>query len=283
MDNRYLALLIPAYRSGTSHLIKNLQVAQVSVKTAVSGLVNVQAEGLSLITTVKSAERQMGFIRNPYWHGLWFAIALTSYFEFDQPIAEFMHHHVHGMLLSCFQAVSTLGVDKILAMVAVSAIGVAHFIYKNEKVVKALLYIALAMLTGWLLCSLFKFICGRARPIELFTEAKFGFFYFKTTYQFISFPSAHSTLIAALCTALSILWQRYRYAFLLVALLVGLSRIALTAHYLSDVMIGLYLGTVTATLVYGFLQRVDYSRLQSYLSLSTKQVEVELQPLPLED
>jgi membrane-associated phospholipid phosphatase len=48
---------------------------------------------------------------------------------------------------------------------------------------------------------------------------------------------------------LTILYPRFGIIFLLVALLVGLSRIILIAHYPSDVVFGAYLGLSTAILL----------------------------------
>ena len=55
--------------------------------------------------------------------------------------------------------------------------------------------------------------------------------------------------IFAISMGLTILYPRFGIIFLLVALLVGLSRIILIAHYPSDVVFGAYLGLSTAILL----------------------------------
>jgi membrane-associated phospholipid phosphatase len=89
-------------------------------------------------------------------------------------------------------------------------------------------------------------VVGRARPHLFFSEHVSGFTGFGPRADYWSFPSGHSVTAAALAFALCVLYPRWRWAWIAVALLVGASRIGLDQHHLSDVLGGFYIGLVTA-------------------------------------
>lgn len=63
-----------------------------------------------------------------------------------------------------------------------------------------------------------------------------------------SFPSAHAATAAGLAMVLARLYQRGRLMFALFATLACLQRLAAGAHFLSDVLVGAAIGTMTAGL-----------------------------------
>lgn len=96
------------------------------------------------------------------------------------------------------------------------------------------------------LVHLFKLIVGRARP-ELFTEhGAYSLTPFAYDDLYSSFPSGHSAAVGAFFGAFSMLAPRLRPLFLLGALMIGVSRVIVGAHYPSDVAAGLLLGLWTA-------------------------------------
>ena len=101
-----------------------------------------------------------------------------------------------------------------------------------------------------------KIVFSRARPDLLFSQQWYGFYGFKFSAPFWSFPSGHATTIMGFVFALCALWPKYRYLFLLYGVLIALSRVVLTHHYLSDVMVASYLALVEVGLLYSwFVQR----------------------------
>lgn len=93
-----------------------------------------------------------------------------------------------------------------------------------------------------LIADLLKPVFGRARPKLLFADHMFGFTGLGAHADHWSFPSGHTVTAASLAAALFLLYPRFWPAYLVAALLVAASRVAIDAHYLSDVIGGAFLG-----------------------------------------
>lgn len=130
---------------------------------------------------------------------------------------------------------------------------VAHRISRNETLTgrtrtawRLPLYFFVTTGATTTLVHLIKLIVGRARP-ELFADhGAYSLTPFAYHDLYSSFPSGHSAAVGAFFGAFSMLVPRLRPLFLLGALIIGLSRIIVGAHYPSDVAAGLLLGLWTA-------------------------------------
>jgi len=103
-----------------------------------------------------------------------------------------------------------------------------------------------------LVANLFKRLIGRGRP-EMFEQ--FGMFHVTPVvndFTFQSFPSGHTTTAFALAMVVAFLSARWLWPMLAVAAAVGLSRIAVGAHYPTDVIGGVVVGVLGAYAVRNF-------------------------------
>ena len=121
-------------------------------------------------------------------------------------------------------------------------------------------FIFVSIALSGILTDVLKVIFARYRPVMLYNERKYGFIFFRTSpAKLLSFPSGHANTIAAFMTALYLIKPRYRFIYLLIALMVMASRIVIGKHFVSDVVAGAYLGVLTTYYLRGFflLHHVD--------------------------
>jgi membrane-associated phospholipid phosphatase len=92
--------------------------------------------------------------------------------------------------------------------------------------------------------DLLKVIFGRARPKLLFAAGTYDFSWLGLGADHWSFPSGHAATAAALMTALWCLWPRHVLFYVILAAIVAASRVAIGAHYLSDVVMGAFVAVL---------------------------------------
>lgn len=107
-----------------------------------------------------------------------------------------------------------------------------------------------------ILAQVLKHLAGRARPKLMNIVGPFHFDLFSIKASLASFPSGHTVTIFATATALSYFLPRWRWLLFLVAALVAFSRLAIGAHYVSDVLAGSFFGIGTSI----YLRRAFASR-----------------------
>ena len=101
-----------------------------------------------------------------------------------------------------------------------------------------------------LVTSLLKCLIGRARPVQLDQFGLYGFHPWNwTEARWHSLPSGEATTAFAVAAALIVLFPRWQIAFWLFALVMAASRVMVNAHYLSDIVAGAVVGSLTALVV----------------------------------
>lgn len=115
-----------------------------------------------------------------------------------------------------------------------------------------LAFLFLAIAVPGLVVTVVKRLIGRARPLFSGEDAfLYHFFWWRPDYA--SLPSGHATTAFAALVAFGVLWPRLRPLVWAYAVLIGVSRIAIAAHYPSDVVAGALAGAVGALLVRDWL------------------------------
>lgn len=159
---------------------------------------------------------------------------------FDLELANELHRQMTPELIDIYRVFSFIGMQGLLAVGVVVGI---YFIVKNQRL--SLMVWTAALIGGLLLNMLIKEVFARPRPVFADPIAVMNSF---------SFPSGHAMLSLITIGMLAyFLWSRLATSYarifavffgILLILLIGISRMALGVHYLSDVIAGYAAGGV---------------------------------------
>lgn len=116
-------------------------------------------------------------------------------------------------------------------------------------------FVFLAVGVPGLAANLLKRLFGRSRPVMFDEVGAFDFHRVINDWTYQSFPSGHSTTAIAFAFVVGFFAPRFFMLFLLIALMTGISRIAVGDHYPTDVLGGFVVGTLGAYLVRYFFAR----------------------------
>ena len=100
-----------------------------------------------------------------------------------------------------------------------------------------------------------KFVIGRFRPRYLLRDDTYGFLPFNMDFTALSYPSGHTQVIFCVATVATVLWPVFHVPAFVVAVIPGLSRVMVSAHYLADVVMGAYVGIVITLIVKDKMER----------------------------
>jgi membrane-associated phospholipid phosphatase len=170
-------------------------------------------------------------------------MTVVSYLLWDIPLTTYCRY-LSPSVINIFDVITRLGVSTWYIVASIILYLFFRYIYKNNLNASRSLFVFLSLSLSGIIIDVVKWIAGRYRPIELFNHGYFGFEYFRTGYELTSFPSGHAQTVFSLATALTILFPRWGILLFVVAGTVGISRIILTSHYLSDVIAGAGIGII---------------------------------------
>lgn len=188
-----------------------------------------------------------------------FLTGLILGFTLIDPIFYYLGTHINKDIIEFSRAISHLGRGGVvlipagLVMIAASLLADINSnrrlraAYSHFRNTAAFIFASVAL--AGLIALLFKNLLGRARP-KFFDE--FGSFYFlPLTFDasLASFPSGHATTSFACAAAIGFLSPNWRFTAFTFALWIALSRYLISAHYLTDILIGSLLGSIVAIYV----------------------------------
>ena len=192
-----------------------------------------------------------------------FIFAMLSMAAIDPALAMLMKSHVTGEFARIMRAISDLGIGT--GYIAASALGLAGAFFcrrmklapRHEAVLARLQRFCLLSLAGFAasgaVVNLTKLLAGRHRPRDLFGQSEYGFAPFKFLHGLDSFPSGHSQTIFVVATVFALAMPKRWRSLGLAASLVAASRVVMTNHYLSDVVVGSYVGIAAVLLIAPFI------------------------------
>lgn len=205
------------------------------------------------------------FCRHPrLWATLYAAVLIVlGYFVIDRPLARFLKAHVHGDFEGFWKTITTLGLGGVwlvpagILTLALILSALAAVVPEDKDRLRRLAWVPgflfLSVAVSGLANNVVKMVVGRTRPAALFDSGTYDFVPFTRAYLTNSFPSGHSQASFAAMVALAFIFPRYDLAFYTVALLVALSRIFTTVHFLSDTVAGAWLGAMVTVALHSLL------------------------------
>ena len=107
-------------------------------------------------------------------------------------------------------------------------------------------YLFLAIAVPGLFVTIVKRLIGRVRPSDV---GPFAYMPWSWRNEYASLPSGHSTTAFAAAVAIAALWPKARIPMLVYAAVIALSRVIITAHFVSDVVAAAFVGGFGAILV----------------------------------
>ncbi len=115
-------------------------------------------------------------------------------------------------------------------------------------------YILTSVLMAGVITKILKIIIGRARP--MFSDPTL-FNMFSQSNAFQSMPSGHTALSFAGLVMIGMLFPRIKWFTWTLAILIGLSRIYVGAHWGTDVIFGAFIGMICADFAKAFLKKIN--------------------------
>ncbi|MEK9673337.1 MAG: phosphatase PAP2 family protein [Rhodospirillaceae bacterium] len=111
------------------------------------------------------------------------------------------------------------------------------------------LFVVFSIVAAGTVVNVAKIVVGRTRPRELFDHGIAEFRPFNTDFGMNTFPSGHAQMSWSLAIALFLIYPRLWPAYFLFASVLAASRFLASVHYLSDVVIGTYIGVIVPLLL----------------------------------
>ncbi|HEY4506933.1 MAG TPA: phosphatase PAP2 family protein [Candidatus Paceibacterota bacterium] len=150
------------------------------------------------------------------------------------------HNAATDFLFKIFDYTTTLGIGWIVLFIILFAT------IKKQR--KNLLIISGTVLTTWVVELIIKVLVQRPRPSAILNDVIVVSKYFLD----YSFPSGQTTVAFAAAITIAMVYGKKWFVYLvfIFAVLVSFSRIFLGAHYLTDVVAGIMVGSVVPVLVF---------------------------------
>jgi undecaprenyl-diphosphatase len=181
------------------------------------------------------------------------ATAIAVSFHFDDSVRDFMMQQQAPATRNFMRYVSFFGDWPLHAALGLILLGLA-WRRGSEEWTRIFLAMLLAMMLAGVAGTVIKHTIPRARP-SVHTEIRWGGPRFSSKYEYQSFPSGHVGASTAFFGVLLIARRRVGLACLPIPILIGVSRMYIGAHYLSDVVCAAVLGMLWALVVAYFLLR----------------------------
>jgi membrane-associated phospholipid phosphatase len=187
------------------------------------------------------------------WAGFVFILTGLLALTIDRRLAHFIYDHVSAKVHKALDSITHYAkaghwlAAAILALIV--AAGMRHYGVLPEESTQLINYSLafIASLTmGSAVLHVIKLVLGRRRPRDDMEMGLYGFQPLAFNLDYNSFPSGHALTICCVAVIFTCVWPDWWPIWFSVAALLGVTRALLTAHFLSDVLIGGGIGLIAA-------------------------------------
>ncbi len=105
------------------------------------------------------------------------------------------------------------------------------------------------ILSGFV-CHVFKYILGVSRPKYFFLQGYERLNFFNIEHKVNAMPSGHTQAAFTIAILFLIYFRKYYILIFIIAFLMGISRIFMSMHFPSDLIIGAYIGLLFPVILY---------------------------------
>lgn len=187
------------------------------------------------------------------WAGLVFILLGILALAIDRQLAHFIYDHVSARTHKALDSITHYAkaahwlAAAILALIV--AAGMRHYDVLAEEATQLVNYSLafIASLTmGSAVLHVIKLVLGRRRPRDDMEMGLYGFQPMAFNPDYNSFPSGHALTICCVAVIFTCVWPMWWPVWFGVAAILAVTRALLTAHFLSDVLIGAGIGLIAA-------------------------------------
>jgi membrane-associated phospholipid phosphatase len=196
-----------------------------------------------------------------FWTGLILIALGLAALTIDRRAAHFIYDHVSAAqhrFLDSITHYAKAGHWLAVAIVALAGAALAKHLGARGADIPLLITYSLAFIASLTLGSAIlhaiKLILGRRRPRDDMEMGLYGFMPFAFNLDYNSFPSGHALTISCVAVIFTCVWPMLWPLWFAIAAILAVTRALLTAHFLSDVLIGAGIGLIAAreVLLLGF-------------------------------
>ena len=208
----------------------------------------------------KPFQNLRNILLSPWFFAVFMVFIVVCFFFIDQPIALYFQSLDLNETAFWLRWITHLGLGGgyIIGLFLLALC--ARYILKNREWENKLWFLWLCVIIPSLICVALKFLMGRSRPTLLFNHDMYGFHGFETSAAYWSFPSGHTTTIMGLAFGLCIIFPKRTYSFITAGLIIAVSRVLLTNHFLSDVLIAAYLSFLEVSIILYWMNKKELWR-----------------------
>ncbi|MBN9587401.1 MAG: hypothetical protein BGN85_05370 [Alphaproteobacteria bacterium 64-11] len=195
------------------------------------------------------------------WSGFIFILLGIAALAIDRRLAHFIYDHVSATAHKRLDAITHYAkaghwlVAAILALVVAALFRHFDLLHAEAEmmVTYSIAFIA-SLMMGSAVLHVIKLVLGRRRPRDDMEMGLYGFMPFAFNTDYNSFPSGHALTICCVAVIFTCVWPMLWPVWFAVAAVLAVTRALLTAHFLSDVLIGAGIGLIAAreVLLLGF-------------------------------